>query len=122
MAAPLPSPPRDGIYVAPTKLYVGNLSVNINVKDLRKLFQKFGTVSDVDVVGTFAFVVMPNESEAEDAIRELHDQVIGGKILIVEKKKPKSVSASRKPNLEGPTANRPHIQIFVAKCKDVSED
>ena len=61
MAAPLPSPPRDGIYVAPTKLYVGNLSVNINVKDLRKLFQKFGTVSDVDVVGTFAFVVMPNE-------------------------------------------------------------
>jgi len=107
--------------LVPTKLYIGNLSVNINGKDLRKLFQRFGTVSDVDVVGTFAFVVMPNESEAEDAIRELHDQVIGGKKLIVEKKKPKS-SPSQKPNLGGRTSNRRPIQIFVAKCKDVSED
>ena len=54
---------------APTKLYVGNLSLKTSGSDLRRLFEKYGQVSDVDVVGNFAFVVMPNEAEAEEAIK-----------------------------------------------------
>ena len=54
---------------APTKLYVGNLSLKTSGSDLRRLFEKYGQVSDVDMVGYFAFLVMPNEAEAEEAIK-----------------------------------------------------
>jgi len=106
----------------PTKLYVGNLSMNLNSKDLRGMFQKYGTISDVDVVGNFAFVVMPHEAEAEDAIRALHEKSVDGKKLIVEKKKAKPSAGGRggKPGFD---RNRGRdVQIFVAKCKDVPDE
>jgi len=103
---------------APTKLYVGNLSPKVTKHDLRDAFLKFGEVADVDVVGTFAFVVMPNESQAEDAIKALHDQDIDGKRLIVEKKKVRP--AARRDRSRGPGAR--DIQLFVAKCKDIPEE
>ena len=103
----------------PTKLYVGNLSAGTNRKDLREMFQIYGQVSDVDVVGSFAFVVMPNEAEAEEAIKALHDKKIGGKILIVEKKKQRAAAPARKAD-----RGRGHrdIQLFAARCKEISEE
>merc|ERR1711942_1473 len=104
----------------PTKLYVGNLSPKVTKDDLRDAFQKYGQVSDVDVVGTFAFVVMPNESEAEEAIRVLHDQEVDGKKLIVEKKKARPVAPRRGDRGRGVGSR--DTQLFVAKCKDVPEE
>ena len=103
----------------PTKLYVGNLSAGTGRKDLREMFQIYGQVSDVDVVGSFAFVVMPNEAEAEEAIKALHDKKIGGKILIVEKKKQRAAAPARKAD-----RGRGHrdIQLFAARCKEISEE
>ena len=103
----------------PTKLYVGNLSAGTNRKDLREMFQIYGQVSDVDVVGSFAFVVMPNEAEAEEAIKALHDKKIGGKILIVEKKKQRAAAPARKADR---ARGHRDIQLFAARCKDISEE
>ena len=103
----------------PTKLYVGNLSAGTGRKDLREMFQIYGQVSDVDVVGSFAFVVMPNEAEAEEAIKALHDRKIGGKILIVEKKKQRAAAPARKADR---ARGHRDIQLFAARCKDISEE
>ena len=110
----------------PTKLYVGNLSMKTNGNDLRRLFEKFGLVSDVDVVGNFAFVVMPNEAEAEEAIQTLRDVKVEDKKLIVEKKKNtrRPVLATRRRSDFHPGPGRDHsrdIQLFVARVKDLSE-
>jgi len=114
---------------APTKLYVGNLSMKTNGNDLRRLFEKFGRVSDVDVVGNFAFVVMPNEAEAEEAIKALHDIKVDDKKLVVEKKKhtrrPASATARRGSDLPSGLGRAHHsrdIQLFVARVKDLSEE
>jgi len=103
----------------PTKLYVGNLSAGTNGKDLGEMFQIYGQVSDVDVVGSFAFVVMPNDAEAEEAIKALHDKNVEGKILIVEKKKQRTAAPARKAE-----RGRGHrdIQLFATRCKDISEE
>ena len=77
------------------------------------------------MIGTFAFVVMPVEAEAEEAIRELNGMLVKGEKLIVEKKKAKPSAASRKSD-SGPRGGRNNnhrdIQIFVAKCKEVPDD
>ena len=110
---------------ANTTLYIGNLSAKVKKNDLRDLFKKYGLVSDVDVVGSFAFIVMPNEAEAEDAIHACNDLEVDGKKLIVEKKKAKPVRTRGGGGGGGPggrgAANR-DIQLFVAKCRDVPEE
>ena len=40
-----------------TKLYVGNLPDSAREKDLRDLFQSFGDVSEVAVLGGYGFIV-----------------------------------------------------------------
>lgn len=60
-----------------SKLYVGNLPYNTTEADLRTLFEKAGTVSDVMVIKDresgrskgFAFVEMGSQEEAESAIK-----------------------------------------------------
>ena len=60
-----------------TKLYVGNLSYNTTEEDLRTLFAQAGTVESVDLIKDrstgrskgFAFIVMGNQSELENAIK-----------------------------------------------------
>ena len=57
-------------------IYVGNLSREINEKDLRQAFQDFGQVTSVTItrgrssgeLREFGFVEMPNKAEAEAAI------------------------------------------------------
>jgi len=113
----------------PTKLYVGNLSMKTSGYDLRRLFEKYGQVSDVDVVGNFAFIVMPNEAEAEEAIKGLHDVNVEDKKLVVEKKRtarrPASTSTTRRgPDVQSRSGRAPYrdIQLFVARVRELSED
>ena len=60
-----------------TKMYVGNLSYDTIEEDLRTLFAQAGTVESVALIKDrstgmskgFAFVVMGNQSELENAIK-----------------------------------------------------
>ena len=59
-------------------MYIGNLSYNVRESDLRDVMEEFGTVDSVKLIidrdtrrsKGFAFVEMPEDSEAQNAIRD----------------------------------------------------
>jgi RNA recognition motif-containing protein len=79
------------------KLYVGNLTYNVNESDLEGLFSQFGTVQSAQIIidrdtnrsKGFGFVEMATEAEAQAAIEGLHDQEHGGRRLTVNEAKPR---------------------------------
>jgi len=78
-------------------IYVGNLSYKMTDEDLRKLFGGFGAVSESKIVidretgrsKGFGFVEMPNQSEGDEAIKQLDGKEIDGRNIKVNVAKPK---------------------------------
>jgi len=72
-------------------IYVGNLAYRTNEDDLRQQFERFGTVSRVDIISDretgrskgFGFVEMPNDDEANAAIQALDGVSVGDRTLKV---------------------------------------
>lgn len=81
-----------------TSIYVGNLSYTATEDDLRQAFARFGEVSVVNIIMDretgrprgFAFVEMPNGTEAATAIKELNLAEIGGRSVTVNEARPKT--------------------------------
>ncbi len=79
------------------KLYVGNLSYSVTPKTLEDLFRQFGEVEDVHVPTDrttgrprgFAFVTMPNDSEAKKAMSEMTGKQIDGRTVEVNEARPR---------------------------------
>ena len=80
------------------KIYVGNLSWNVDENTLSEQFQSFGTVSSCKIITDrdtgrskgFAFVEMSSPAEAEEAIRELEGFMLDGRNLRVSEAKPQA--------------------------------
>ncbi|RYZ80865.1 MAG: RNA-binding protein [Proteobacteria bacterium] len=78
------------------KIYVGNLSFNVDNNQLTDLFSDFGTVDSANVIMDrdtgrskgFAFVEMSAESEAQAAISKLNGQDFGGRAMNISEAKP----------------------------------
>ncbi|KAM9424189.1 RNA-binding protein 4.1-like isoform 2-T3 [Pholidichthys leucotaenia] len=66
------------------KIFVGNVATDAKAKDLRELFEKYGEVTECDVLVNFGFVHMAKLSEAEEAIKNLHRHELLGWRLNVE--------------------------------------
>jgi RNA recognition motif-containing protein len=72
-------------------IYVGNLSFSISDETLTKLFSEFGTIESAKVIKDrftgrskgFGFVEMPDNSEADKAIKALNGNRIGGDCIKV---------------------------------------
>jgi RNA recognition motif-containing protein len=79
------------------KLYVGNLTYNVNESDLEALFTPFGTVQSAQVIVDrdtnrskgFAFVEMSTDAEAQAAIQGLDGRDHEGRNLTVNEAKPR---------------------------------
>ncbi|MBL0166259.1 MAG: RNA-binding protein [Propionivibrio sp.] len=79
-----------------TKLYVGNLSYDINKNDLEQMFAAHGTVTSAQVITDretqrskgFGFVEMGSEQEAQAAISALNGKSIDGRALTVNEARP----------------------------------
>ncbi len=79
------------------KLYVGNLSYNVNSSQLETMFSEHGTVVSAQVIQDrdtgrskgFGFVEMGTDSEAQNAIAALHGQQNDGRPLTVNEAKPR---------------------------------
>src|SRR3954464_12052990 len=79
------------------KLYVGNLTYNINESDLEALFTPFGTVQSAQIIVDrdtnrskgFGFVEMETEAQAQAAIQGLHERDYDGRNLTVNEAKPR---------------------------------
>jgi RNA recognition motif-containing protein len=79
------------------KLYVGNLSYDVDSSALQAMFTPHGTVESAEVIADrdtgrskgFGFVEMGSEAEAQAAIAALNGQENGGRVLTVNEAKPK---------------------------------
>jgi RNA recognition motif-containing protein len=79
------------------KLYVGNLSYDMQDRDLQELFAEYGTVTSAKIVTDresgrskgFGFVEMSTDAEAQAAITALNGQEINGRALTVNEARPK---------------------------------
>ena len=73
-------------------MYIGNLSYNVRESDLRDVMEEFGTVDSVKLIidrdtrrsKGFAFVEMPEDSEAQNAIRDLNGATYEGRQMVVQ--------------------------------------
>ncbi len=79
------------------KLYVGNLSYDMNSSALEQLFAPHGTIESAQVIEDrstgqskgFGFVEMSSDAEAQAAISALDGQDNGGRALNVNEAKPR---------------------------------
>jgi RNA recognition motif-containing protein len=79
------------------KLYVGNLTYNVNESDLEALFSQFGTVQSAQIIVDrdtnrskgFGFVEMGSDAEAQAAIQGLDGRDHDGRNLTVNEAKPR---------------------------------
>ncbi len=79
------------------KLYVGNLSYNVNNGELEEMFAAHGTVESASVITDrdtgrskgFGFVEMGNDAQAQAAISALHGKEMGGRSLTVNEARPR---------------------------------
>src|SRR3954451_23688782 len=79
------------------KLYVGNLTYNVNESDLKGLFAPFGTVQSAQVIADrdtnrskgFGFVEMDTDAQAQAAIQGLNGHDHDGRNLTVNEAKPR---------------------------------
>src|SRR5688572_11630821 len=79
------------------KLFVGNLSFDTTENDLQDLFEKFGPVTEVNLVTDrmsgrsrgFAFVTMATDEGAQAAISGLATQSLHGREIRVSEAKPR---------------------------------
>jgi RNA recognition motif-containing protein len=86
-------------------IYVGNLAYNLTEDDLRNAFAAFGEVSSVNLIidkftgqsKGFGFVEMPNNSEADAAIKGLNETNLNGRNIKVNQARPRSDRPARRP-------------------------
>ena len=79
------------------KLYVGNMSYDMDSSGLQELFSAHGTVQSAEIISDretgrskgFGFVEMGSDAEAAAAISALNGQEHGGRALTVNEAKPK---------------------------------
>ena len=81
-------------------MYVGNLSYNVKESDLRQVMEEYGVVESVKLITDretrrskgFAFVEMPESSEASNAIKELNGAEYAGRPMVVKEALPRNRS------------------------------
>jgi RNA recognition motif-containing protein len=74
------------------KLFVAGLPYDLYDEELVEIFEKFGTIASAKVAldketgksRGFAFVDMPNEQEAREAMEHLNDISLGKKPLVIK--------------------------------------
>lgn len=79
-------------------LYVSNLNLTTKEAELRIFFQKAGEVSSVKIISDrytgdskgFAFVDMPDDRQAQEAIQQLTNTSLAGRKLVISKAREKS--------------------------------
>src|SRR4051812_33690976 len=89
--------PSSGSLILSKKLYVGNLTYNVNESDLEALFTPFGTVQSTQIIVDrdtnrskgFGFVEMDTDAQAQAAIQGLNAREHDGRNLTVNEAKPR---------------------------------
>lgn len=86
-------------------LYVGNLSYGVTEDELKELFAEFGEIASINIIKDkfsgqskgFGFIEMPDNAEADKAIKALNGSELQGRNLKVNQAKPRSDRPQRRP-------------------------
>jgi RNA recognition motif-containing protein len=86
-------------------IYVGNLPYSLNEEDLKAAFSQFGEVSSASIIMDsmsgqskgFGFVEMPENSEADEAIKALNESALNGRNIKVNQARPRGERSPRRP-------------------------
>ncbi|MDD2389093.1 MAG: RNA-binding protein [Desulfobacterales bacterium] len=86
-------------------IYVGNLSYGVTEDDLKEAFSRFGEVSSVSIITDkfsgqskgFGFVEMPDNSEADQALKALNGSDLKGRDIKVNQAEPRTKRPQRRP-------------------------
>jgi RNA recognition motif-containing protein len=87
-----------------TNIFVGNLPRVSTEEELRKAFEAYGEVASVAIIKDkfsgesrgFAFVEMPDDTAAQNAIGGLNGKEMGGRKLTVNVARPKTEGGGRR--------------------------
>jgi len=79
------------------RIYVGNLNYEVTDDELREIFAEFGESASADVIKDkfsgqskgFGFVDMPDNDQAQEAIKALNGKLVKGRNLTVNEARPK---------------------------------
>jgi len=85
-------------------IYVGNLDYAVTEDDLKEAFAEFGQVDSVNIIKDkysgqskgFGFVEMPDNSEADKAMKALNASEMKGRNLKVNQAKPRGDRPQRR--------------------------
>ena len=86
-------------------IYVCNLPYNLTEDDLKAAFSEFGEVSSANIIMDkmsgqskgFGFVEMPDNSEADQAIKALNESALNGRNIKVNQARPRGERSPRRP-------------------------
>ncbi|NCF27606.1 MAG: RNA-binding protein [Gammaproteobacteria bacterium] len=86
-------------------IYVGNLPYNLTEDELKAAFSQFGEVSSASIIMDrmsgqskgFGFVEMPENSEADEAIKALNESALNGRNIKVNQARPRGERSPRRP-------------------------
>jgi RNA recognition motif-containing protein len=86
-------------------IYVGNLPYSLTEDDLKAAFSEFGEVSSASIIMDkmsgqskgFGFVEMPDNSEADQAIKALNESALNGRNIKVNQARPRGERSPRRP-------------------------
>ncbi|VBB33723.1 unnamed protein product [Acanthocheilonema viteae] len=85
LTTPDPSTSSNSVDSAPKRLHVSNIPFRFRDPDLRAMFEKYGPVTDVEIIFNergskgFGFVTMEKSADAEKARQELHGSSVEGR-------------------------------------------
>lgn len=96
------------------KLYVGNLSFNVDSNQLTDAFAEFGTVDSANVITDretgrskgFAFVEMSSDNEAQTVIQKLNGMELSGRAMNISEAKPQAPREGRSGGFRGGNSRR----------------
>ena len=85
-------------------IYVGNFSYDVTEDEVRDIFSSHGEISSISIIKDkysgqskgFGFVEMPNQAEAEEAIKTLNESELKGRNIKVNQAKPKEERPKRR--------------------------
>ena len=81
--------------MANKSLYVGNLTYSATENDVRTLFEPFGPIAEIRIIGDkgFGFVEIPEEN-MQAAIDAMNGKEVGGRTLTVNEARPRPERSS----------------------------
>ncbi|XP_072407089.1 RNA-binding protein 4-like isoform X7 [Chiloscyllium punctatum] len=87
------------------KIFIGNLPRIATKEEIKELFEKYGKLTECDIIKNYGFVHMEDKEAADEAIKNLHHHKLHGLPINVEASKSKVK-----------TSTKLHVSNIGAEC------